>query len=85
MLVVGAFVPITKEGNIMVNGVLASCYASFDHDLAHTMITPMQWFPEIIEWMFGDENGSIGFAEVTKQLGRWILPLQSMYSKFNWI
>ena len=66
----------------MVNGVLASCYASFDHDLAHSMMTPMQLFPEILEWMFGDENGSPGFAEVTKQIGRWTLPLNSMYTTY---
>ena len=83
MLVTGAFVPLTKEGNIVVDNVLASCYASFDHDLAHNMMTPMQWFPEIIEWMFGDENASAGFAEVFKQFGRWILPLQSKSTTYQ--
>ena len=29
---IGANVPLTKEGNIMVDGVLASCYPSADHD-----------------------------------------------------
>ena len=43
----GAFVPLTKNGNIMVDGVLASCYASFDHDLAHFGMRPLQWFSEI--------------------------------------
>ena len=28
----GVFVPVTMEGNIMVDGVLAFCYASADHD-----------------------------------------------------
>ena len=37
----GAFVPLTMKGNIVVDGVLASCYASFDHDLAHFVMTPM--------------------------------------------
>ena len=36
----------------MVDGILASCYASFDHDLAHIAMTPIQWFPEIIEGIF---------------------------------
>ena len=31
----GAYVPLTEDGNILVDGVLASCYASFDHGLAH--------------------------------------------------
>ena len=30
----------------MVDGVLVSCYADFDHDLAHITITPMQKFAE---------------------------------------
>ena len=66
------------EGNIIVDGVMASCYASFDHDLAHYTMAPMQWFPDLMEGIFGDENGSAGFAEITKLLGRLILPLQSM-------
>ena len=37
--------PLTMEGNIIVDGVLASCYASFDHDLAHIAMAPMQWIP----------------------------------------
>ena len=32
--------PLTEEGNIVVDGVLASCYASFDHDLAHIAMVP---------------------------------------------
>ena len=31
----GAFTPVTMEGNIIVDGVLTSCYASASHDLAH--------------------------------------------------
>ena len=46
--VLGAFVPLTADGNIVVEGVLASCYASFDHGLAHFVMTPMQWYPQII-------------------------------------
>ena len=65
------------EGNIMVDGVLASCYPSIDHNLAHFGMTPLRslrWFPEIIKWMFGEDTGfqvSVGIAE---QLRKWILP-----------
>ena len=34
----GAYTPVTVEGNIAVDGVLASCYAFADHDLAHQSI-----------------------------------------------
>ena len=65
----------------MVDGVLASCYASFDHDLAHFAVTPIQWFPEIIEWLFGEDSGSSDYADIAKYLGRMILPDGSTFGK----
>ena len=58
----------------MVDGVLASCYASFDHDLAHLTMTPVQWFPDIIGWIFGEEKESLAYVDIAKELGRWLLP-----------
>ena len=40
-LLLGAYTPLTKEGNIVVDGVLASCYAFSNHDLAHTAMAPI--------------------------------------------
>ena len=70
--------PVTQEGHIVVNGVLASCYASFHHDLAHIAMTPMQWYPNVIEWFFGVENGSPGYVDVAKEFGRLMLPIGSL-------
>ena len=58
----------------MVDGVLASCYADFDHDLAHITITPMQKFAEVMEWMFGSDYGFPVYVGTARQLGRLILP-----------
>ena len=58
----------------MVDGVLASCYASFDHDLAHIAMTPMQWFPKIIECILGEDEGAPNYVDIVKSLGRMILP-----------
>ena len=52
----------------MVDGVLASCYASFDHDLAHLALTPMQWFPDVLRWVFGEENGSLAMLKLLRAL-----------------
>ena len=52
----------------MVNGVLASCYASVDHELAHIGMMPIQWFPEIVQWAFGVDDGYSAFVKITKDL-----------------
>ena len=52
----GAYVPLTMEGNILVDGVLASCYPSAAHDLAHMGMAPLRWFPGIMDWILGVEN-----------------------------
>ena len=72
----GAFVPLTKEGNIMVDGVLASCYGNFDHDLAHLMVTPLRWFPHEVEWLFGgdEQNGFTVFINIVHHLGYSLSP-----------
>ena len=36
----------------MVDGMLASCYADFPHDLAHLIVKPMQKFADVMEWIF---------------------------------
>ena len=59
---------MTLEGDIIVDGVLASCYASFDHDLAHLITTPIRWYPEITERIFGVENGSPGYIDLARPL-----------------
>ncbi|CAG0920495.1 unnamed protein product [Notodromas monacha] len=37
----GAFVPLTAEGNLIVDGTLASCYATFHHDWSHMALRPL--------------------------------------------
>ena len=41
--------PLTKEGKIVVDGVLASCYADFHHDMAHLTMTPMHSLSAVME------------------------------------
>ena len=73
-IISGAYVPLTTDGNIMVNGILASCYAEFHHDLAHIVMTPMQRFPELLQWLFGENTGIPVFVTTAKVLGFLLWP-----------
>ena len=77
-LIEGAYTPLTNEGNIVIDGMLASCYAFSDHDLAHITMTPMLWFPEMIEWIFGMEKVSQGYVSILADLGQLLLPFNTL-------
>ena len=64
----------------MVNGVVASCYADFDHDLAHWIMMPMQRFSEAMMWIFGDDTGFPVFVKTARALGMLILPVENFWS-----
>ena len=63
-------------GNIVVDGVLASCFDFSDHHLTHLTMTPMRWFPETMDWIFGDNNGSPGYGIFLEDVGRLVLLLE---------
>ena len=54
----GVYAPLTSTGNIVVDDVVASCYASYgSHRLAHTVMSPLVYARRFVN-----------FAE------RWLLP-----------
>ena len=60
------------KGKIVVDGVLASCYSSVDHDLADISMAPIRWIPGIMEFIFGKDKGISIYMAVTENVGRWI-------------
>lgn len=64
------------EGTIIVDGVLASCYVSCNHHLAHMAMAPIRWFPGVVEWIFGWDrtNGMPGYISIMEDLGKLIIP-----------
>ena len=75
----GLYVPLTRNGNIIVDGVLASNYADVDHNLVHLAMKPMQWFPEIMEWIFGEGTGFPVFVSMTRELAMMMLPFGQVF------
>ena len=61
------------DGNIIVDGVLVSCYAFDDHHMAHIGMSPICWFPQITELIFGVEDGVHGYFTFVDDLGNWYL------------
>ncbi|KAK6177629.1 hypothetical protein SNE40_015690 [Patella caerulea] len=68
----GVYVPLTDEGTVVVSNMVASCYSSINHHLAHLFMTPIRRYP----WLLGDyqQQGYSPFISFLKNLGHWILP-----------
>ena len=65
----------------MVEGVLASCYASADHDLLHFVMTPLRWFPEITEWILGEDNGLQVYVKIVAHVAKLVTPFGFVYKE----
>ena len=62
------------NGTIVVDRVLASCYPSYHHDVAHIGMTPLSWFPGVIQWISGEDNGFLVYVNMLDHFGRLLLP-----------
>ena len=57
-----------------MDGVLASCHAYFNHDLAQIITTPLRWLPGVMDWIGGDDDGFHVYAQIGMAVGMMTMP-----------
>ena len=60
------------KGTLLLTGVLASCYATVDHDLVHVGVTPIRWFPGMMGLIFGENYGFSLYAKTAEDMAKWM-------------
>ncbi|XP_047432232.1 indian hedgehog B protein-like [Mugil cephalus] len=70
----GAFAPLTREGTVVVDGVVASCYAVVDqHSLAHWAFAPLRLMHSWTGTTGGHGDGVHWYSQLLHWLGRRLL------------
>ncbi|XP_023284365.1 indian hedgehog B protein-like [Seriola lalandi dorsalis] len=70
----GLYAPLTQHGSVVVNGVLASCYAAVDnHHLAHWVLAPLRFFYSLIGPSEPQTDGLHWFPWLLQKLGQMLL------------
>ncbi|KAJ8010179.1 hypothetical protein DPEC_G00072300, partial [Dallia pectoralis] len=87
----GSFAPVTVRGTIVVDHVLASCYAVIeDHNLAHWAFAPVRlsfWLSSLLvpkDYYFMpnatlQEEGVHWYSKILYQLGTWLLDSHALH------
>ncbi|XP_031148839.1 sonic hedgehog protein A [Sander lucioperca] len=83
----GSFAPLTVQGTVVVDQVLASCYAVIeDHDLAHWALAPIRLAHWVSSWLFraqpqvsAQNDGVHWYSKILYQLGTWLLDSHSIH------
>eukprot|EP00062_Callorhinchus_milii_P022101 gi/632979527/ref/XP_007906520.1/ PREDICTED: sonic hedgehog protein [Callorhinchus milii] len=86
----GAYAPLTAQGNLVVDQVLASCYAVIEqHKLAHWAFTPVRLSHAISSLLLStgqaaanstdQEDGLHWYSRALYQLGGWVLDTDSVH------
>ncbi|XP_054621207.1 sonic hedgehog protein [Dunckerocampus dactyliophorus] len=84
---VGSFAPVTVQGTVVVDRVLASCYAVVqDHQLAHWALAPLRLAHWASSLLWGaqrrpsaHEDGVHWYSKVLYHLGTWLLDPHALH------
>ncbi|XP_034562557.1 sonic hedgehog protein A [Notolabrus celidotus] len=83
----GSFAPVTVQGTVVVDQVLASCYAVIeDHELAHWALAPVRLAHWVSSLFFSAQprasaqnDGVHWYSKILYQLGTWLLDSHSIH------
>lgn len=82
---VGSYAPVTVQGNVVVDEILASCYAVIeDHELAHWALGPVRlahWVSSLLSQPGGggQKDGVHWYSRLLYQVGSWLLDSHSIH------
>ncbi|XP_053715468.1 sonic hedgehog protein [Synchiropus splendidus] len=82
---VGSFAPLTAQGTVVVDQVLASCYAAIeDHNLAHWALAPVRlahWVSSLFHQsqISAQTDGVHWYPNILYRLGTWFLDSHSIH------
>ncbi|XP_042354219.1 tiggy-winkle hedgehog protein-like [Plectropomus leopardus] len=85
---IGSYAPVTSHGTIVVDRVLASCYAVVeDHDLAHWVFVPVRLWRSFLSLVgmvkelssVHQRDGVHWYPELLYHVGRWVLDSSSFH------
>lgn len=76
----GLYAPLTEHGSIVVNGVLASCYAVVDsHHLAHWALAPLRFFYALMGPSGSQTDGLHWYPWFLQRLGTTLLDTEHFH------
>lgn len=76
----GLYAPLTQHGSIVVNGVLASCYAAVDsHHLSHWALAPQRLFYKLVGPLQAQNNGLHWYPWILQRLGKILLDSEDFH------
>lgn len=76
----GLYAPLTEQGSIVVNGVLASCYAAVDsHHLSHWALAPLRLFYTLLGPSGSQTDGLHWYPWLLQRLGTMLLDTEHFH------